>query len=240
MSVGSTGPAAGSSGPRVITEHYTVVEADTELWHVYPTARAAREFNPVTRNRFAIPPPPTRGMYYAGESSACALWEAVLRNLVVEAGKKQSVDPDMLEGRSITRIKLTQDVPVLDLRAPHLRALSADKKLHALWQRLAVAHEDDYDQTHAEARALVAAAPKAAGLRWHSRQISTQTAYVFYAPPLAPPLEFEVLEEFELKQRKGWVLIDQALALVKMKRIGADELAQELLDELPPIDLEGG
>ena len=179
-------------------------------------------------------------MFYAGDTSACALWEAILRNLVIEAGNPQHVDPAILEGRSIARLTLTQEVPILDLRAPHLRHLSKEKALHALWQRLSVVLESEYDQTHTEARALIAAAPRSAGLCWHSRQITAQTAYVFYSPPLTPPIEFEVLEEFELKQRKGWVLIDQALKLVDVERLGAAALVKELLDELPPIDLDDG
>lgn len=43
----------------------------------------------------------------------------------------------------------------------------------ALWEG-----ERDYGQTHAAARELLTAVPRPAGLSWHSRQITAQTAYV--------------------------------------------------------------
>ena len=93
-------------------QHYTPLEAGTEFCHVYPTIYAPCAFNPSSRNRFAIPAPPDRGMFYAGDSSACALWETILRDLVVEASKPQSIDPALLEGRSIAKLTLTQEVLV--------------------------------------------------------------------------------------------------------------------------------
>jgi hypothetical protein len=217
-----------------LRDHYSPLPAGTVLWHVYPSKYEPHAFNPNSRNRFALPPPPDRSMFYGGDSSACALWEAVLRNLVIEDHQPQHVDPALVEGRSIAQLRLIQDVPILDLRAPHFRHISSDPARHAEWQRLCVVPERDYAQTHAVARELLNAAPRAAGLCWHSRQLAAQTAYVLYSPPLDPHVAFDVISSIALDQTEGWTLIDQALKIVGVERLGSAALAREVLDELPP------
>jgi hypothetical protein len=117
-----------------LREHYSLLPAGTVLSHVYPSKYEPRAFNPSSRNRFALVPPPDQAMFYAGDSSACALWEAVLRNLVVDDKQPQHVDPALVEGRSIAQLKLLQEIPVLDLRAPHFRRLSESPTRHTEWQ----------------------------------------------------------------------------------------------------------
>jgi hypothetical protein len=219
-----------------LREHYSLLPAGTVLWHVYPSKYEPRAFNPSSRNRFALVPPPDQAMFYAGDSSACALWEAVLRNLVVDDNQPQHVDPALVEGRSIAQLKLLQEIQILDLRAPHFRKLSTNPAQHTEWQRLCVVPERDYGQTHVAARELLIAAPRAAGLSWHSRQITAKTAYVFYAPPLTPPAEFDVIDSIALDQPAGWALVDQALKIVGVERLGASALMKEILDELPSDD----
>jgi RES domain len=232
---------SGGSGVGVdLREHYTLLPAGTVLWHVHPSKYEPRAFNPSSRNRFALVPPPDQAMFYAGDSSACALWEAVLRNLVVDDKQPQHVDPAIVEGRSITQLQLLQELPILDLRPPHIRHLSTNTARHIEWQRLCVVPERDYGQTHAAARELLTAAPRAAGFSWHSRQITAQTAYVFYSPPLKPPAEFDVVSAIALDQPEGWVLIDQALKIVGVERLGASALVKEIVDELPPEEPDAG
>jgi len=217
-----------------LRDHYSPLPAGTVLWHVYPSKYERIVLSKRLRNRFALPPPPERSMFYGGDSSACALWEAVLRNLVIEDHQPQHVDPALVEGRWIAQLRVTQDVPILDLRAPHFRHLSADPARHAEWQRLCVVSERDYAQTHAAAKELLAVAPQAAGLCWHSRQLAAQTAYVLYSPPLDPNTAFDVISSIALDQPEGWRLIDEALKIVGVERLGSAALAQELLAELPP------
>lgn len=223
-----------------LREHYTPLPAGTALWHVYPSKYEPSAFNPSSRNRFALLPPPDQAMFYAGDSSTCALWEAVLRNLVVDDKQPQHVDPAIVEGRSIAQLKLLQEIPILDLRAPHFRNLSANFARHTEWQRLCVVPERDYSQTHAAARELLTAAPRAAGLSWHSRQITAQTAYVFYSPPLTPPAEFDVIDTIALDQPEGWALIDSALKIVGVERLVVTALVKDILDELPPEESDDG
>lgn len=208
------------------------------LWHVYPTKYEPCAFNPNSRNRFSLSLPPNRGMFYAGDTSACTLWETVLRNLVVEDRQPQHVDPAIVEGRSIAQLRLIQDVPILDLRAPHFRHLSADPARHTEWQRLCVVPESDYAQTHAAARELLMAAPRAAGLSWHSRQLAAHAAYVLYSPPLESSAVFDVASAIALDQPQGWALVDDALKIVGVERLGATALSKEILDELPPDEVD--
>jgi hypothetical protein len=233
MSVGSK---AGSK----LTVRYTLLRKGTKLWHVYPARFDALAFNPVSLNRFAAqPPPPDCEMYYAGDSSACAVWEVVLRNLVVDEDDKkpQHIDPKLIEGRSIVEVELTEDLKILDLRSPKHRRLSSDPARHSEWQQLMIEPEARYSETHAEAKRLRAAAPEMAGLRWNSRQISTQSAFVFYRPPHLAG-SFRVVKSHELDTPEGWTLIDAALDVVGVKRLGATALAAELADDLPPEDIE--
>ena len=90
------------------------------------------------------------------------------------------------------------------------------------------------------AHELLTAAPRAAGLSWHSRQIAAQTAYVFYSPPLDHRAAFDVMDTIELNRPEGWALIDHALKIVGVERLDATALVQEILDELPPDEPDDG
>lgn len=227
--------SAGRGLPSDFRASYTPLPKGTLLWHVYPSKYDARAFNPRSPNRFALVPPSGREMYYAGDSAECALWEAVLRNLVVEPKQPQHVDPAMLEDRSIAQVRLTNPVNILDLRSPHFRRLTQDADSRSEWQRLAVVPESGYGETHNAARELVSAAPLAAGLCWHSRQVGSRTAYVFYCPPLKSS-DFDLIEITLLSDR--WDLVDSALKIVGVERLGAAALSAELLEELPPEEAD--
>lgn len=229
--------SAGKKAADDLRAHYTTLPAGTVLWHVYPSQYRPRSFNPSSRNRFAAPPPPDREMFYAGDSSECALWESVLRNLVIEDKQPQHIDPGLLEGRSIAELTLGVDTQILDLRSPHFRHLSSNPARHTEWQRLATVPERDYPQTHAAAKELLAMAPEAAGLCWHSRQIGQRTVYVFYDPPHSPG-RFHLVDGVTLDQPAGWELVDAALRIVKVERLGADSLESQLLEEIPPEDTD--
>ncbi len=230
--------SVGSTTSSTLNVDYSLLPKDTKLWHVYPTKYDSLAFNPVSLNRFAAPPPPDCAMFYAGESAACALWEVVLRNLVIDKdGKPVHIDPKLLEGKSIVEVELTEAVKILDLRSPYFRSLSSDPARHSEWQRLAVEPEAQYPQTHAEARRLRAEATAMAGLRWNSRQISQRSAYVFYRPPHLAPA-FRKIKSHPLDSPQGWALIDAALWIVRVERLGARALASELAYDLPPEDIE--
>ncbi|MBM0107030.1 RES family NAD+ phosphorylase [Steroidobacter sp. S1-65] len=222
-----------SAGSKGGPDSYSILPKGTKLWHVYPQSYGSVEFNPKSKNRFATPPPPDCAMFYAGDSSACALWEAVLRNLVIEDSQPQHIDPDVLNKRSIVELEVTQATKILDLRSPHFRKLTSDCARHTQWQELAIVPEPRYPETHAEARILRATWAEAMGLRWFSRQIGAQSTYVFYRPPHASGC-FREVRSHALDTPEGWALIDAALRVVGVERLGARALAAELEPELPP------
>lgn len=222
--------SAGSQGG---ADPYSLLKQGTKLWHVYPQDYGSLAFNEKSKNRFATPPPPDCAMFYAGDSSACALWEAVLRNLVIEDRQPQHIDPDLIKKRSIVELEVTQTTKILDLRSPHFRKLSRDSARHTQWQELAIVPESRYSETHAEARILRANWMDAMGLRWFSRQIGAQSAYVFYRPPHVAGC-FREIRSHALDTSEGWNLIDEALRIVGVERLGARALAAELEPELPP------
>jgi len=49
-----------------------------------------------------------------------------------------------------------------------------------------------------------------------------------------------VIDTIVLDHASGWALIDQALKVVGVKRLGVSALVEEIVDELPPEELEGG
>jgi hypothetical protein len=172
-------------------------------------------------------------MFYACDHPVCAIWETTLRNLVIEGPEPQHVDRGLLAGKSIVELEVTQELKILDVRAPYFRRLSDDAKRHAEWLRLAVVSEGQYAETHAEAKALLERYPEATGLRWFSKQHGEQCAYVFYRPPHRAA-SFREVNSHALDTPEGWVLVDEALRVVGVKRLGASALAAELDPELPP------
>ena len=61
---------------------------------------------------------------------------------------------------------------------------------------------------------------------------------MLYSPPLDPNITFDVINSIELDQPEGWRLVDEALKIVGVERLGSAALAREVLDELPPEELD--
>lgn len=124
--------SVGSSTGFTPTSPYTRLPKGTRRWHVFPHRYDSLAFNPSSTNRFATPPPPDCAMFYAASSSAGALWEAVLRNLVIDGAQPQHVDPGLVAGKSIVELEVTQEIKILDLRSPHFRRLSSEQRVARL------------------------------------------------------------------------------------------------------------
>ena len=207
-----------------IREHYTRWEVGLELWHVFPKRFVGDAFNPHSKSRFsAFAANPSRAMYYAASTPECAIWEVVLRH-IVPTGSIVSIDEALYADLQLAHIGLARAVPMLDLRSPNIRHLSADTKQWSEWQRLAVVAEVEYPLTHAAAAELLEVAPRAAGIQWPSRQCVRDAACVLYGPPLLPA-DFKVLEEIPLNSPAGLTSIDRALRLADLRRAHVGVLA---------------
>jgi hypothetical protein len=134
-----------------------------------------------------------------------------------------AVDPTT--GRRLARMRLQQDVPVLELIAPQVKALAGGDAAfrHAL-QEATVWHE--HAATHTVAERLLNRFSRAAGLRWHSRQSSKEIATLLYLPPAAEDWLVE-LDSVALDTPSGFAYIDEALAEFGWVRLDADALALE-------------
>lgn len=106
-------------------------------------------------------------------------------------------------------------------------------RLRRMRRNLVNTVNDIAERDHVDDR-LSALRPQAAGLCWHSRQLTAQTAYVLYSSPVDPNTALDVISSTALDEPEGWRLIGEALKIVGVERLGSAALAQELLAELPP------
>lgn len=216
---------------------YSLLRPGQVLWHVYREPYGATAFNPASRGRYAAHQvTPARSMFYAGTSTSCALWETVLRDIVV-VSPEQPVELPPLQGWKIARVSLTVECPILDLQAPAIRLLTG-VDIPKLERLQASTVTSNYSTTHAAAAELLAQHGDAHGIRWHSRQIGGESVVLLYAPPAAPSTLVSH-QEYSLLSEIGRALIDDALSPVGLRRADFEGLARELAAELPPDDSEG-
>ena len=155
-------------------------------WHVYPHQYDARSSNPNSTARLAWRDG-AHGMFYTGASPAAAPWETVLRYAEVNAGVV-STSRTHLEGMALAQLTLGHAVPALDLRPPFRRQLvDAGSALDGYWDQML--KEPDHDKTHVVTDAVMrelqrAGHPAGAALIWHSRQAGSETATLFFEPPM--------------------------------------------------------
>ncbi|WP_165848012.1 RES domain-containing protein [Paraburkholderia lacunae] len=150
-------------------------------WHVYPAAFAATSSNPNSKARLAWRDG-SHGMFYGADTAAAALWETALRFASVSNGRVYT-DQRHLQNWILARLTLKVDVPVIDLRPPHRRAVvDAHSDLDAMWD--VVLKTPHHEETHDVAARLMrqladAGYDTGTALRWHSRQAGTESVILF-------------------------------------------------------------
>lgn len=156
-------------------------------WHVYPAAYAATSSNPNSKARLAWRDG-SHGMFYAGDTAAAALWETALRFASVSKGSVYT-DQRHLQNWMLARLTLKSDVPVIDLRPPHRRAVvDAHSDLDAMWDvALKTPHHEETHDVASRLMDQLAAGGYDTGtaLRWHSRQAGTESVILFFEPPMS-------------------------------------------------------
>lgn len=120
-------------------------------------------------------------------------------------------------------MRLLCDVPVLELIAPRVNEIAVTSAFREELQIATV--QRHYPATHAIARELLTRYPDAAGLYWHSRQVTNEVVAVFYQPPGLPDW-FAELAVIPLSSTEGLALIDDALAEYKLLRVDTASLAE--------------
>ncbi|GAB3626263.1 hypothetical protein PTE30175_00108 [Pandoraea terrae] len=186
-----------------------------DYWHVFPAVYSPTASNPNSKARLAWRDG-FHSMFYAGDTPAAALWETALRNAGVRQGYVYT-DPVHLKGMSLARLSLTVEVPLLDLRTPYRRELvDANSALDAMWDH--ALKRSDYEATHditqqLMAQLMAAGYPDGAALRWHSRQAGSDSAFLFFEPPMTSAWwTYEDSDIFPLDELSGQEQIRQALA----------------------------
>lgn len=187
-----------------------------EYWRLHKDPYGPTDANANSRARLALTG--THGMLYAGDSLACALWETLLRNAAFGKDRKVIFDLDALQGWHATKIALQcDDVLLLELGNPGLRGLFPDGDSV---EAVAVAHllgTPSHGLTHKPARLLfdeltAAGLPEMPVLSWPSRQISTETVYLFYAPPMAKDWWVQTGPSQPLGTAEGHALVEAEFA----------------------------
>lgn len=157
------------------------------FWHVYAEQYGPLAANPKSEGRLALTG--THGMFYAADSLAGALWETVLRYVTPDASRRVSLLADKLAGmRAVQVVLLRDDVNLLPLGQPELRDMFAIDSAEAR-EVAAILHDPEHRNTHSAGRRLrddlnrvgIAEMPV---LSWPSRQLSSATVYLAYAPPM--------------------------------------------------------
>lgn len=203
-------------------------------WHVYPAAYAPTSSNPRSKARLAWLDG-SHGMFYAGDTAAAALWETALRFASVSKGSVYT-DQKHLQNWMLARLTLTADIPVVDLRSPHRRAVvDAHSDLDAMWD--VVLKTPHHEETHDVAARLMAqldAAGYGAGtaMRWHSRQAGTESVILFFEPPMSSAWwSYEASDIYRLDEPVGQEQIRIALSTQGLAWRGAPSGAGF---EMPP------
>jgi RES domain len=122
----------------------------------------------------------TYGYLYAGDTPAGAVAETLLRDSPITATGAITLSHTQVVGRRLTRIMLTQDLAVVDLRGlVDLRAASQDT-----W--LTMADPSDYPQTRHWGHWIRSQSPTATGFIWISKRDPTRQSYVFFDDKCPP------------------------------------------------------
>ena len=147
---------------------------------IFNASRAAdARFSPLFDNSGNVIP-----TLYAGSTLDCALMETVFHDVPFAKGIKTVSKDDYIGGRVFSRLELTRDLFLVDLRTIALR------KLGVMRTQLIDTHKSQYTISRQWAQALHSQNPGAEGLLWTSRQDDTGSAMILFGDRLTdPPLQ---------------------------------------------------
>lgn len=145
-------------------------------------------------------------------------------------------DPKHLQRWMLARLTLKVDVPVVDLRPPHRRAVvDAHSDLDAMWDDvLKTPHHEETHQVAVRLMAQLDAAGHDTGtaMRWHSRQAGTESVILLFEPPMSSAWwSHEARDIYRLDEPAGQEQIRIALSTQGLVWKGAPSGAGF---ELPP------
>ncbi|WP_099481484.1 RES domain-containing protein [Stenotrophomonas maltophilia] len=222
-----------------LTEEPTWFNApDGVLYRVHEAKYSATKPNARSQARFALPG--KYAMYYAADSIEGALWEALLRYVVLGPKGKCDFPTAKLRNQVVSRVRLISpdDHRLIELSRPGILHLfpNGNDPVHEVVKQLLVT--PDHASTHAEAEALhealssltppVDAMPM---LSWSSRQFEKSTVYLAYQPDGSPDVWQQIGPSKPLDVPEGHQLIKEVLAKHKFDWVPLNTLAVDDIDD---------
>lgn len=186
------------------------LDEDTELWRIHTDSYSACAMNPTPR-----PTIPGGGRFdsldgsysytYLGSTPEAAVAESLCRELPVSGGVRL-VPGKRIEGRRLTRVRVSAPLAVIALYGAHLAAIGQDT-----W--LTKSDPFDYVLTREWAAALFAVAPTADGLVYRCRHDEDQFAWMLKTTPnqTRHPALSATTDSIRLDSPAGAVLVEQIL-----------------------------
>ncbi len=161
---------------RVHSQVYDALEFNT-------TDRGDARFSPLISAVGSVIP-----TLYAGSTLDCALMETVFHDVPFARGPKLHSKAKHLSGKVRSSLKLTRNVPLINLTAIPLRKLGISPS------DLILTDSSHYAETRSWALALHERCEEAQGLLWTSRQDDTATAVMLFGDRLLSS-SLEVVEQ---------------------------------------------
>jgi hypothetical protein len=195
----------------VLTPSVTPWPAETLFHRVFAHRFAPRAFNPGA----GVPGPRGRFHFfsdaaglvvpilYGGESEDVAIAETVFHDVPVQ-GAGRIVQESKLNGLSITTLRATRDLQLVELHGFGLR------RLQVRADQLTDTESITYPHTVAWARALHATLPSIDGLVWMSRQFNARKALVLFGDRVVERHIEETEAQLPLRFGGGRQKVDRA------------------------------
>jgi len=191
-----------------------VLKAALELYRFHDPAFEGGAYNPCKGGptRFAplaLPSGDCLPTLYAATTLEAAAWESLFHEVPHAVGPK-SVRLSKVTSRTLSILKLKQDLVVAPLNAPDLHRIGLAKA------DLIETPPTAYAKTARWAEAIHRGGPSVAGLKWTSRRCDPEQAFVFFEDR-APSSAWRVLERIDVATAPD--LIEEIRALGRRAEI---------------------
>lgn len=224
-----------------LTEEPTWLREPThQLFRVHPAAYDAFAPNPNSQARFALPG--HYAMFYAADSLEGALWEALLRYVVLKPKGQCDLPTARLTGQVVSKVRLkAPGARLIQLSRPGLLHLfpDGDSAVHAEVKMLLTT--PNHLGTHAEANALheclkglTPPIDDMPMLSWQSRQFEKSTVYLSYHKKGAPHAWEQIGASQELDTPEGYLMIRDVLLQHGFHWTPVNTLPTAMIDDEAP------
>ncbi len=208
------------------------------LYRVHRRAYSATAANQASRARFALTGG-SHAMFYAADSVEGALWEVLLRDIMLGPGGDCEFPADMLKDHVLSKVRWTgTDQRRISLSRPGVLHLFPDGDGPEVLAVNELTRTNDHGSTHGEARemldclrSLLPPISHMPMLSWKSRQFEDSTVFLSYSSPSAPSGWTKVGRSMDLDSDKGVELIVRTLRQHAFHWTPYDRLSTSIIDD---------